>query len=222
MCKQWADDLIQSAPAGADFIPVVLEAVALLPAIVDAVYEVPVFPLEETLEALVARQDRDRMLRQQDQESLVNLAAKYGLSGARIDRRLRVWMLLRGYRQETELRLLAGELLKAGLYGETQLVSARACAAAERTFTHYGVATKEAADFVQQLLSQAAWYDERQAAEKCRQFLTGHLEIASKAPDEETVDDLAEDFAKEAKIPSDVARRLVDLEIERHLLGLTR
>jgi hypothetical protein len=221
MCRRWADELIGSAASSDDFIPVVREAAALLPAIVEAVFELPVFPLEEKLDALVARQGHDRMLRQRDEENLADLAAKYGLGSDQFGRRLRVWMLLSGYQQETELRFLAWELLKAGLFGE-KLVSARACAAAERTFTHYGVDSKEAEVFVQQLLSQAAWYDERREAEKCRQFLAGHLESASEAPDEATADDLAKDFAEESELPPDVARRLVDLEIERRLLGLTR
>lgn len=222
MCRQWADDLIQSTPAGADFISAVREAVKLLPKIVDADFEPPVFPLEEKLEALlVARQGQDRMLRERDEESLVDLAAKHSLDSDQLSRRLRVWMLLRGYRQEAELQFLAGELLKAGLYGETQLVSARACAAAERTFTHYGVDPKEAESFVRQLLSQAAWLDERREAKKCRKFLAEHLKPTSAPPDEEKAKYYAEDFAEEAKLPPDVARRLVDLEIERRLLGLT-
>jgi hypothetical protein len=222
MCRKWAEELIRSANPTDDFIPVVREAVALLPTIVDAVFEPPVFPLEEELEALVTRQGHDRMLRRRDEVRLADLAAKYGLGSDQLDRLLRVWMLLHGYQQETELQFLAAELLKAGRYGETQLVSARACAAAERAFTHYGVDSKEAEGFVQQLLFQAAWLDERQAAEKCRKFLAGHLESVSDAPNEATADDLAEDFAEESKFPPDVARRLVDLEIERRLLGLTR
>lgn len=217
ICRNWAKGFIKDTQAGDDFIPVVDEAVALLSKILTAF----VFPLDMELAALAARKGGDHMLRQRDEESLVDLAAKYGLGSDQLGQRLRVWMLLHGYREESELRLLAGELLKAGLYAD-KLVSARACAAAERTFTHYGVDPKEAADLVRQLLARAAWLDERWAAEQCRQFLAGELETASENLDEEAAEDLAADFAEELELPPDVARRLVDLELERRLLGLTR
>jgi hypothetical protein len=41
MCRKWADEFIQSAPAGADVIHVAHEAVALLPALLDATFELP-------------------------------------------------------------------------------------------------------------------------------------------------------------------------------------
>ncbi|HSK75295.1 MAG TPA: hypothetical protein VLQ45_02470, partial [Thermoanaerobaculia bacterium] len=211
MCRKWAEDCIRFAPAGADFIASVRQAVALLPVIV----KVSVFPLEEKLASLAARQGPDHMLRQGDEDNLLDLAARFGLGKEQFDQHLSVWMLLNKYQKESDLRFLAGELLKAGLHGE-KLVSSRACAAAERTFTHYGVDAKEAAGLVQQLLAQGAWLDERRAGEKCRQFLA----TVSEHPDEEGIDDLATDLAEKLRASPEIARRLVDLELERRLLGL--
>lgn len=211
ICRKWAEDCIRSAPGGADFVVSVRQAMALLQEIV----KISVFPLEEKLANLAVRQGRDRMLRQRDEDNLADLGVRFGLGREQFDQRLRVWMLLNKYRKESELRSLAGELLKAGLYGE-KLVSSRACAAAERTFTHYGVDAKEAAGLVQQFLAQGAWLDERRAGEKCRQF----LERVSEYPEEECIGRLAMDFAEDLTASPKVARRIVDLEFERRLLGL--
>jgi hypothetical protein len=218
ICQRWALEFIGSeTSSGADFVASVRKAVALLPRIVESSR----FPLEEKLAALAARQGADRMLRRKEEEELAGLAAQFGLGRDQIGRRLRTWMVLSHYRQESELRSLAAELLKAGLYRDTVLVSARACAAAERTFTHYGVDPKEAAGLVQQLLAQAKCLDERRAAQECSRFLAGHLKAATEPPDDDKAEELAAEFAEASGFPPDVARRLVDLEFERRLLGLT-
>jgi hypothetical protein len=221
LCRLWAENLIGSFTAKPDFISTIEEAVKLLPEIVKAEFELPSFPLEDELEALVIRQGKDRMLRERDEEDLRSRGGQKGLGSEPFRQRLQVWSLRRGFREERELRHLAEEFLSAGLFGESKwMATARACAAAERTFTYFGVDPQEAARYVEQILSEKGWIDERRAVEQCRPFVTEQVQVSPLTSDEAIVEKIAAELAAKNGYPPEVARRVVDLEVERRLLGL--
>lgn len=158
-----------------------------------------------------------------DEEATRKRAAEHGLIGEEVDQRLRIWIVQNSFLRERELGELAEDLLQAGLWGDSKrLVTTRACAAAERVYSHYGMSSADAAQAVQRIFSTstAGWVDERQAALRCQQLFAKKLPAAGQIPEPALVEELIAGLIEEPGYPADVARRLVDLEVERRLLGL--
>jgi hypothetical protein len=213
LCRTWAEGYLKEL-SGNPFAGSVKETMELLPRMLEA------FPLEGELELLAARQGDDHMLREKDEEALLKRAAAAGVESRKLAVDLQAWLLDKDFRREQEVGKLAEEFLMSGLYGKSKrLVTARACMAAERSFTYFGVPPEEAAARVEQLLARGGWIDERRAAVACRQFVAERLSDLD--PSTEQTEKLVAGLAGAMLgYPEEVARRLVSLEIERRHLGL--
>jgi hypothetical protein len=216
LCRQWAADFNLSAPKGADFLSTVAKAVELLPAIVAADFDLPPFPLEAELQARVDEGRLSRILAPQMKKELEAAMEQLGLNPTETRQHLQAWMLRHGVQPEQDLLQLADQILRSGLDGK--IVSARACAAAERLLTQHGAAPEEAAARVRDLLRRGKWLDERPAEGECRTLIAEKLKSSEVHVDEETREGLAAALAQRIGYPPVLAQRLVDLELERRLL----
>ena len=215
ICRDWAEK-VTTDDSSADFLFKIRKAVSLLDAIVQ-----PALSLDEKLEELRQRMGKTKVLRKRDEDEIRACADDYQLDREALDKRLTVWLNQNDYRGEHELDELAEELLDAGRWGSSRkLVTARACRAAERAYAYYGMSSADAEDGVKQILTTAGWGDERQATLQCQQLFNKRLQAPGQIPEGALVEELRASLAKELGCPSDVAGRLVDLEVERRLLGL--
>lgn len=216
LCRQWAADVTRSFPDRTDFRSSVEKAVELLPAIVAAQFELPPFPLEAELRGLGGKRRPSRILAPKVEDELFLSMERLGLSPDETRQHLQVWMLRHGVQPEQDLLQLADQILQSGL--DDKIVSAPACAAAERLFTQHGATPEEATARVKDLLRRGKWLDERPAVGECRALVAEKLKSSEAQVDEGAREGLAAALAQRIRCHPELAQRLVGLELERRLL----
>ncbi|NJL26694.1 MAG: hypothetical protein HC897_01885 [Thermoanaerobaculia bacterium] len=216
LCRQWVEEAVGACGPGSDDAQPLKDALPLLDRIGDEKPRPPEEILEEDLAKLERAKPGLRVLLEQDEEQLRAHAETVGSSHGQIDAQIGGWLAFHRIRRESELRALAEELLRLGLWGASRkLVAARSCIAAERVFTHHGIDRAEAGARVWLLLSENHWIDEREAARHCHTFYDELLKAGTV-----TMKTLAAHVTAKLEYPPDVAERLAELELERQLLGL--